>query len=507
MSDSSQGEGWWIASDGKWYPPQAAPTPPAAVPPAPEAQQPPTQPQQPVHQPPPAPGEAQGQQPPPAPGQAPGTPPPFPGAPGTPDTPGGPPGTPGGPPGTPGGPDEDDDSKGGKGKWIALLIALLIVLLLIAGGIAAFFLLSGDDDDGDSDVDGSGDDTGQETDIGDATGELTDDGKIEFDKEYTAALEADRTEARYTLDAPAGAIMTLKVANDAASTSGVYATFESQGDRYLEFRTAPGAEETEQVILAADGEAPFELIFTEGPAEFTFSVGLEIQDDAGEGGDAGAELDSAFAIEAGQGVAGMLGGKDETDHFTVDLQPGTELTMTAATSADSERGSYFTVELAGDQLFGERVAPGAETDLSMLLSEEDSGTLEVIVTEGPANYTFTVGFVEQNDGGEPGDAPAELADAREAAVSTAIEGTVGDRDEGDYYLFTAPSAAFNVTATGDAGNDSGFYVTVQNASGANVAGFRVAAGATETKPVEVEAGSQVRLVITEGRAKYSVKVG
>lgn len=24
MSDTSQGEGWWIASDGKWYPPQPA---------------------------------------------------------------------------------------------------------------------------------------------------------------------------------------------------------------------------------------------------------------------------------------------------------------------------------------------------------------------------------------------------------------------------------------------------------------------------------------------------
>jgi len=32
MSDTSQGEGWWLASDGKWYPPTAssAPTPTAA---------------------------------------------------------------------------------------------------------------------------------------------------------------------------------------------------------------------------------------------------------------------------------------------------------------------------------------------------------------------------------------------------------------------------------------------------------------------------------------------
>jgi len=27
MSDTSQGEGWWLASDGKWYPPTASPAP------------------------------------------------------------------------------------------------------------------------------------------------------------------------------------------------------------------------------------------------------------------------------------------------------------------------------------------------------------------------------------------------------------------------------------------------------------------------------------------------
>lgn len=30
MSDFSQGPGWWLASDGKWYPPQGETAPPAA---------------------------------------------------------------------------------------------------------------------------------------------------------------------------------------------------------------------------------------------------------------------------------------------------------------------------------------------------------------------------------------------------------------------------------------------------------------------------------------------
>ena len=25
MADTSQGEGWWVAADGKWYPPESAP--------------------------------------------------------------------------------------------------------------------------------------------------------------------------------------------------------------------------------------------------------------------------------------------------------------------------------------------------------------------------------------------------------------------------------------------------------------------------------------------------
>ena len=32
MSDFSQGPGWWLASDGKWYPPQGEATAPAADP-------------------------------------------------------------------------------------------------------------------------------------------------------------------------------------------------------------------------------------------------------------------------------------------------------------------------------------------------------------------------------------------------------------------------------------------------------------------------------------------
>lgn len=37
MSDVSQGPGWWLASDGKWYPPYAVPSPSPPFPPPPAA--------------------------------------------------------------------------------------------------------------------------------------------------------------------------------------------------------------------------------------------------------------------------------------------------------------------------------------------------------------------------------------------------------------------------------------------------------------------------------------
>ena len=54
MSDTSQGPGWWIASDGKWYPPESAQpaTPPPAAPQPPAQQMPP--PAQPAYMAPPA---------------------------------------------------------------------------------------------------------------------------------------------------------------------------------------------------------------------------------------------------------------------------------------------------------------------------------------------------------------------------------------------------------------------------------------------------------------------
>ena len=106
MSDSTQGEGWWQASDDKWYPPEQHPDFQAGA----------TQAMEPV----PPPTAAMPVPPPPPPGAPVGPPP------------GGPEGP---PPGAPG-------SGSNNTKWI-----IVGVLAVAAVAIAAFLLLGGDDDD------------------------------------------------------------------------------------------------------------------------------------------------------------------------------------------------------------------------------------------------------------------------------------------------------------------------------------------------------------------------
>lgn len=494
MSDTPQGDGWWQASDGKWYPPHQAP----GAPRQPAGDQPTTQqptPQQPAQPQPAQPQQPTAQQPQQPPGAV---PPPYTG-----------PGVGAGPTGAAGAVGEQaegqGDGKGGRGRIVAIVA---IVLLLIGGGIAAFLVFGGDDGDSDSaSSEGDGGADSGERDIGSATGERVDDGPIEFDTTYEDALEETRTEARYTLDAPAGAIMTLTVENEEDSQRGVFATFEADGQRYAAFRTAPGSSESETVILDDQGATEFELVFTEGPAAFKFEVALETQDDAGGGGDAGSDFDSAFAIDSGQSVSARLGGDDSTDHYTLEIQPGTEFTFEASTERSSERGAFFTVEFEGDRLFAERVNPGSDTSVSLLLSDTDEGTLEIIVTEGPAVYSFTAGFDELTEGGSTGDAPGELASARSVDASAAVEGKVGGRDEADYYVFTAPAASVTVTATADPGNERGVAVTLEDESGSRLAFFRAQPGSEASETVEVAAGSEVRMIVGEGPGSYSITIG
>jgi hypothetical protein len=147
VSDTSQGEGWWEASDGKWYAPELHPD---YVAPAPEPE--------PAPAPEPEPSEV----------VAPTEPPPIP--PIEPPPVGGPPPIPPPPLVLPGDAVADGgDGASGKGKG-KLIAAIIVIVLLIGGGIAV--AVSRNDDDSSSaksDQSSSASDTSSSTDSTDST--------------------------------------------------------------------------------------------------------------------------------------------------------------------------------------------------------------------------------------------------------------------------------------------------------------------------------------------------
>lgn len=339
-----------------------------------------------------------------------------------------------------------------------------------------------------------------------ATTERTIDGPIDFDTSYDDTLEDERTEARYTFDAPDGAIMTLTVANDPASNRRVVVQLDSEGSRFEGLTVSPGATDSAEIILDHQGGAPFELTFLEGPAAYTFEVALQIQDDAGQGGDAGNDVASGFEVEAGEEISGMLGGQDSADVYLADLVPGSQLQLEIEVDRDSARRVVAEVFLDGERLERLTAAPGSVEDLTLLMSGEDSGVVEIFLTEGPATYGFTLDMVEQTDGGQSGDAGDLLADARSVPTGEELSGQVGDRDPSDWYTFEAPGAETVIELGNAATSVRRFVAAVTDEGGNSVGRQTVNAGASEQLSFESTPGATYRLELLEGTADYTFTI-
>jgi len=340
-----------------------------------------------------------------------------------------------------------------------------------------------------------------------ATRELVYGGTLELNDPISTEVGSEEPELIYTFDAPPGAKLEIQVANDRASVSGVGVDFRSAGDRITFFRVPPGGTDSFPLSLGSEDGGEYELVITEGPAAFDLVVAAEGQDDAGQGGDAGPDFDTAFEISSGQLVAGHLAGFDSIDSYVIDLGEAPTLVITAAVERGSDSGAAFDLQLLGDRLHFFRVNPAADDSFELRFGVEDE-LLELFVTEGPAEYEFTVELVPQRDGGQDGDAGTDLADARSLGSVDSFTGQVGDRDGADYYTFEAPADEFTVTVDVTAQSPRAVGVDVQGPDGNRIEFFRVQPGATGSADVVVDGGEgeTFRLVMTEGRGDYEVTI-
>ncbi len=336
--------------------------------------------------------------------------------------------------------------------------------------------------------------------------ELTPAGPIKAGEVYKAQVSQANPQARYTIDVPDGAVIALRVANSRGSKAGVYVEITAGGERLEALRVAPNAEEEREYVRSSEDGGEYELMFTEGPASFEFEVGVEVQDDAGQSKDAGDDAAGALEVAAGTEVTGRIGGRDQMDRYTVKLQAGSELRITSQTDRTATAGAYFLVQIAGSNITSKRVGPGGNEEFTVLLGPDDDDLLDILVSEGPALYSFTVELAPQRDGGQAGDAGNALAQPRVLSSLSDLAGTIGGRDVTDYYVFTAPAAELQLTVNIAATSGGAPYFLVQGPDGGNVASERVAPGASQSIPFKALAGQQYRIIVSEGPASYVFSV-
>ena len=330
-------------------------------------------------------------------------------------------------------------------------------------------------------------------------------GVIEVNRPISSDISRDVTELIFEFDAAPGAMLQLAVTNDRASVGTIAVELRRAGTSLDFFRVPAGGSDSVDLTLDHESGGRYEVVITEGPAAFEFVIGSQIQDDAGQGRDAGADFADALQIASGSQVVGHLAGLDKADAYVLELQDAPALIMTARADRNSGRPA-FQLESLGESIEFFRVNPADENTYELLLGPDDDGLLEVYVTEGPANYEFVVELVPQDDAASGGDAPAELADALQVDSADEIAGEVGQRDEGDFYLFTAPSDDFTLFVDVAPDADSRVAIDVLDPDGIRVDFFRVEPGATGSVTVNEPdtAGQTYRLIFTEGRGTYSV---
>lgn len=346
-----------------------------------------------------------------------------------------------------------------------------------------------------------------------ATEEVPEAGAFELDTVVVGRVTEANPEAIYTFEAPDSGVLELSVTSAPGSIRDVAFDIYKDSARLEFFRVREGATETFAMVLGHDDGGTYEIIVNEGPAEFEFSVTSAIQDDAGQGGDAGSDFATAFEIGNGETVTGSVdnslgvdGGADDADVYIIELGSAQELIVTRSADRTSVRDVAFDIGLDDERLDFERIGPGGEEIYSVLLGTDDDSIIDITITEGPADYEFTVELVDQNDGDQGTDAPETLPDALVLDDVSAITGDVGDRDKGDWYRFDFDGGTLTIDATTDLAALRAVGYDLLGPDGNRVTFFRAEPGVNVAEIIEDAPEGTYTLKVTEGRGKYEVAI-
>lgn len=261
------------------------------------------------------------------------------------------------------------------------------------------------------------------------------DGAVEIGETYAFELVDPNTVL--TLSIPAGSVTTAEIAGDEANIGPVSMRTD---DGSFSLIAEPGnASASEQdVITATEAGLDTRVTINGSPGDvISLTIDSTEQLDDPDGGDAPAIITGAVALSGER--TGLLGNADQIDYFVLDAEAGDIIDWSIAQSAESAGSITAVLEFNGERKDSLQASPGGSEEARYVVSAEEVGSwyLQMI---GQGTYTAAVATAPQPDGGQDGDAGAEIAGARDVSVGT-IPGLLGNADQSDVFRFPIPDSA------------------------------------------------------------------
>lgn len=376
-------------------------------------------------------------------------------------------------------------------------------LVTLAVALAACGSGSDDDaaDDGDTTETTSGLSTGTV-----ATPEADIPEVLVIGEDYTFAMPEGESSARFSVDIPAGAVVTVNASAPDTNTSFASLSVGPSGQSLTRLDVDPGSSGSFTWITSGDSSVQWTLeVMTSAPNVVSFQVEAPLQADGGIPGDAGSQMGAATAVELGVPLTGLLGDEDAEDWYVIPLSGGDVVTVGLDMLADTGSGGVSAeIMFNGQGVKSVQVFPGGEEEMSHIFAEDEVGEAQLRVS-GNGNYGFTIQAGPQKDGGTDGDAGGDLSTAKPAEFGL-IEGIVGGSDTDDYYVFDLPKdAMLTLEATGPADQLGPAQLTLYY-NGNRIDSLQVNPGQTDSiiAPLLNEEGDALYLQVSGLGGAYAV---
>lgn len=306
----------------------------------------------------------------------------------------------------------------------------------------------------------------------------------------------------YVLDATAGDVIDWSVTQGADAQARLDVVLEFNGDRKALATVNPGATVEERHLVSAEQEGLWYLRIA-GSGSYTATAATSPQGDGGSDGDAGADLASALAIEAGT-FTGMLGDDDDADVYRFPIDDSAVITYTVRSDPASDGDVNARLFVNGAEVERVGVGAGGTSDTAVVsFTAGNPGEAFLDLRGNQAAYEVELQTSVQQDGGTPGDAGDEVGTAKTIDATT-FSGSFAYDDFGDALAIAATGdGAFEVSVTNDATSEARFSVTVF-VDGEQLEREGADPGASAVIAGEVTEGAIVTVVLVGNGASYDV---